>query len=152
MEKRLPKQYLPFEVDGISYAVPVAYVEFLVSTAMHFPCCVMPHSPPHVRYVMRCGGVWITVVELSQLINGTECSEYPARALLLILSYHGKRIGLLIDRANPLLELSNPRVEQAKMYASDMLLCETGNYILYDVPSFYAFMCSGKEGCANQMP
>jgi len=131
--------FLPFEIDGVSYAVPLESVAYIISSSDSFPCCVPPKRNPAVSYVMRVDQDLMAVVELTALEghNATRRTIQSQRPLILALNCQGSLIGLLADRILPPLELSDPKIETDSLSRQTFLINNGKHFVLFDVLTFY---------------
>lgn len=131
-------QYLPFEVDGTQYAVPLKYIASILLSSEEFPTCVPPKRNACVVRVMRVNQELMTIVELAALGKKDILQErQPQRPFVLSLRYQGSLIGLLVDRVSSLLTVLEPKLSTDSVNQRTLLISDTGPYVLFDVSELH---------------
>lgn len=134
-------QYLPFEIDGIHYAVPLSDVAYVISSADQYPCCAPPKCNSCVKYMMRVDQNLMAVVELTALGKSSAASASPPqRPFILALHYRSGLTGLLVDHISPLLEITNPKFEKDPLNQRTFLISSGKNMVLFDVLKLHGAM------------
>jgi len=137
-------KYLPFEIDGIQYAVQLEYVASILSSAENFPCCAPPQRHPCITRVLLVDQDLIAVVELNALEKGLPLNaESCQRPLILTFRHHDGMIGLLADRVSPPLEFSELKIGKDPVNQRTFLTSGTKNLILFDVPELFKALEAG---------
>lgn len=136
-------QYLPFEIDGIQYAVPLKYIASILLASEEFPACVPPKRNACVVRVMRVNQELMTVIEMASLGNGGILNEHQRqRPFIVSLRYQDSLIGLLVDRVYSLLTFLEPKLATDSVNRRTILMNNTEHYILFDVSELHEALYS----------
>ena len=130
--------YLPFEIDGAEYAVPIEYVYAILSASEDLPSCVPPRRPPYVERLVLTEQNLVPVIEWSRVTG----REHPkdsqlSRTMLVILRHQKRMLGILADRAAAPFTEIEPRLEQDATKIHTLLICKDKQYILFDIPTVF---------------
>lgn len=97
-----------FDLDGESYAVPIAMVREVVRVA---DITRVPNAPPHIRGVMNLRGRILPVVELRTRIGLAPLEVTPA-ARVIVAEVRGRFLGYLVDRVTKVARIGEGSVAQ----------------------------------------
>lgn len=136
-------QYLPFEIDGVQYAVPLKYVASILLASEEFPSCVPPKRNVCVVRVMKVNQELMTIVETAALekIDGLNENQRQ-RPFILSLRYQDSLIGLLVDRVFSLLTFSEPKLATDSVHQRTLLMNNADHYVLFDVSELHKALYS----------
>jgi purine-binding chemotaxis protein CheW len=101
-----------FEADGEEYAVPVSAVREIVRREARI--ARMPHADGHNLGVITLRGRLLPLVELRTLLGlGPPASEgcYEASGRIVVLSFGGLEVGLVVDRAREVLRVRSDHID-----------------------------------------
>jgi purine-binding chemotaxis protein CheW len=98
-----------FEVDGEEYAVPVSAVREIVRTQAKI--ARMPNAEGHMLGVITLRGRLLPLVELRTLLGLTVAERRDDAARIIVLSFGGLEVGLLVDRAREILRVQSNRID-----------------------------------------
>lgn len=131
-------RYLPFEIDGVRYAVPLNYVVSILLSSEEFPSCVPPKRNTGVVRLMKVNQELITIVEIAAFEkNSVSGMRQDQRPYILSLRYQDSLIGLLVDYVFSLREFSEPRFEKDSVNQRTILMNGTEHFILFDVSELH---------------
>ena len=99
---------LTFQVEQVVYAVPVRQViEVVPRVALRR----IPHAPPYFLGLLHYRGNALPVLDLGLLLGQTACVErLDTRILIVRTTVGGRRLGLLAERVNELVEVDAGRM------------------------------------------
>jgi purine-binding chemotaxis protein CheW len=99
-----------FEADGEEYAVPVSAVREIVRRQTKI--ARMPHADGHVLGVIDLRGRLLPLVELRILLGLAHADRLDdAAGRIIVLSFGGLEVGLLVDRAREILRVPDDRID-----------------------------------------
>jgi len=99
-----------FEADGEEYAVPVSAVREIVRRETKI--ARMPHADGHLLGVINLRGRLLPLVELRTLLGlATEDRRDDTAGRIIVLSFGGLEVGLLVDRAREILRVQSDRID-----------------------------------------
>jgi purine-binding chemotaxis protein CheW len=99
-----------FEADGEEYAVPVSAVREIVRRQTKI--ARMPHADGHMLGVIDLRGRLLPLVELRTLLGLAHADRLDdAAGRIIVLSFGGLEVGLLVDRAREILRVPNDRID-----------------------------------------
>ena len=98
---------LTFQVDQISYAVPVKQV---IEVVPRVNLRQVPHAPACFLGLLHYRGSALPVVDLGLLLGRAACQDrLDTRILIVRTSLDGQRMGLLAERVNDLVDVDAAR-------------------------------------------
>jgi purine-binding chemotaxis protein CheW len=101
-----------FEADGEEYAIPVSAVREIVRRQAGV--ARMPHADGHNLGVMTLRGRLLPLVDLRSLLGlGASAASRrdDAAGRIIVLSFGGLEVGLVVDRAREILRVPNDRID-----------------------------------------
>jgi purine-binding chemotaxis protein CheW len=99
-----------FEADGEEYAVPVSAVREIVRRETKI--ARMPHADGHMLGVITLRGRLLPLVELRTLLGLAHADRRDDSASrIIVLSFGGLEVGLLVDRAREILRVPSDQID-----------------------------------------
>jgi purine-binding chemotaxis protein CheW len=107
-----------FEADGEEYAVPVSAVREIVRGQAKI--ARMPHADGHLLGVITLRERLLPLVELRALLGlATEDRRDGTAGRIIVLSFGGLEVGLLVDRAREILRVPNDQIDPVPVKRRD---------------------------------
>ena len=101
------RQFVAFWVGGSEYALPIDVVLKVLRVDV---VTRVPQAPPHVRGVTNVRGRVIPVFEISTRLGG-EPVEIGPESCIVAVTFEGRTLGLLVDRASTVVSLPDSAIE-----------------------------------------
>ena len=145
MEKTDNTDFIVFDVGEMQYAIPIEYIAFLVMAVEQFPSCIPPRMPAYIKCVMQMEQGFVPIVDLTQVPGYTASNHrttpYP---LILIVSYRGKRIGLLTDRVTIQSAEAEAKAADRTIVQNRLVHSNGTTFVQFDVEKFYKQLEAGQ--------
>jgi purine-binding chemotaxis protein CheW len=107
MTREQIETWVTFSLGGEDFGLPVTHVQEILRVT---GITRVPHAPPAVRGVTNMRGRVLPVVDLRARL-GLETRETDLHSRVLVVSSHGRLLGLLVDSVQQVLRLDRTRVE-----------------------------------------
>ncbi len=107
--RNLGGEYLAFRLGDEDYAVDILLVQEIRS---YEPPTRIADAPRYVRGVMNLRGVIVPIVDL-RLRLGCERAGCDASTAVIVLSLHGRGVGMVVDAVSDVVNLASQNVKPA---------------------------------------
>jgi purine-binding chemotaxis protein CheW len=101
------RQYLSFTVENGEYAVEILRVQEIKGLG---PVTPLPNTPPGVRGVINLRGIIVPILDL-RVCLGLTPSEASVRSVVIVLSVHGRTMGVIVDAVSDVLSLPDSALQ-----------------------------------------
>ena len=96
-----------FRLQNEEYGVPIDYVG---SIERMLEITRIPNTPKFIKGVINLRGIVTPVIDLRERF-GMETSEYSNRSRMIIVHIDDKEVGMIVDEANDVVDLSEDDIE-----------------------------------------
>ncbi len=96
-------EYITVHVGDMLLGVDIAVVDEIIR---YVEPTLVPHAPPIVRGVLNLRGEVITVLDFAMML-GLPAAEGSRQSRIVIVRFHGERIGLCVDRVGDVVNITS---------------------------------------------
>ncbi|CAM3704045.1 chemotaxis protein CheW [Mesobacillus zeae] len=100
-------KFIVFQLTDKEYAIPVSEVKS-IEKVQHITR--VPHALPFVQGVINLRGVVTPIIDLRKRF-GLEVKDYDDTTRIIIVAAEDKEVGLIVDAANDVIDLSADSIE-----------------------------------------
>ena len=107
-------KFLTFFLAGEEYGLEILKVQEIIGL---LPITPVPRSARHFRGVVNLRGKVIPIVDLRRRF---EMPEGTDDVVIIVVSVHGKQVGIAVDRVSEVLDIPTGEIEPAPELGSDV--------------------------------